>query len=152
MRTGYDMLDYKNIRWMKEAENKSTNNPINIVDKYNNISRLDRIKRSRFTISVPIIIVNICLLILSYFLYGDNHEFLLRNIILIHFPIMFIVMIWLLDGILVMQRELRGVYYKRFENLFTKMIDGCALHEIICDENNKPIDYRFLNVNPAFEK
>ncbi|MDY6857622.1 MAG: PAS domain S-box protein [Thermodesulfobacteriota bacterium] len=32
-----------------------------------------------------------------------------------------------------------------------KMINGFALHEILCDEYDKPYDYRFLEVNPAFE-
>ena len=32
------------------------------------------------------------------------------------------------------------------------MVDGFALHEIICDEDGKPVDYRFLTVNPAFER
>jgi len=31
------------------------------------------------------------------------------------------------------------------------MVEGLALHEIILDEAGKPIDYRFLEVNPAFE-
>lgn len=41
---------------------------------------------------------------------------------------------------------------KRFRNLFEKMIDGFALHEIIVDKNERPIDYRFLEINPAFTK
>ncbi len=41
---------------------------------------------------------------------------------------------------------------KRYRLLFNTMLDGFALHKIICDENGKPIDYRFLEVNPAFEK
>jgi two-component system cell cycle sensor histidine kinase/response regulator CckA len=36
--------------------------------------------------------------------------------------------------------------------LFQEMISGFALHEIILDEEGKPCDYRFLEVNPAFEK
>ena len=32
------------------------------------------------------------------------------------------------------------------------MISGYALHEIICDRTGKPVDYRFLAVNEAFEK
>jgi len=36
--------------------------------------------------------------------------------------------------------------------LFATMIEGFALHEIICNENGKPSDYRFLRVNTAFEK
>jgi PAS domain S-box-containing protein len=40
----------------------------------------------------------------------------------------------------------------KYHALFEKMMDGCALHEIICDENGRPFNYRFLDVNPAFEK
>jgi PAS domain S-box-containing protein len=35
---------------------------------------------------------------------------------------------------------------------FEKMENGFALHEIICDKKGVPSDYRFLYVNPAFEK
>lgn len=38
-----------------------------------------------------------------------------------------------------------------YQMLFREMLDAFALHEIICDEKGKPIDYRFLAVNPAFE-
>ena len=31
------------------------------------------------------------------------------------------------------------------------MVEGLALHEIVLDEAGKPCDYRFLEVNPAFE-
>ena len=41
---------------------------------------------------------------------------------------------------------------QNYETLFREMLDGFALHEIICDKDQKPIDYRFLAVNPAFEK
>ncbi len=40
---------------------------------------------------------------------------------------------------------------ERYRVLFETMFNGFALHEIICDENGKPIDYRFLEINPAFE-
>jgi PAS domain S-box-containing protein len=36
--------------------------------------------------------------------------------------------------------------------LFREMQNGFALHEIICDEAGNPSDYRFLAVNPAFER
>ena len=39
-----------------------------------------------------------------------------------------------------------------FQALFREMFNGFSLHEIICDENGKPVDYRFLAVNPAFER
>ena len=35
--------------------------------------------------------------------------------------------------------------------LFNGMPAGYALHEIICDSDGKPCNYRFLDVNPAFE-
>ena len=41
---------------------------------------------------------------------------------------------------------------QNYRTLFQEMLDGFALHEIICDEQGKPIDYRFLDVNPAFER
>ncbi|UUX92507.1 PAS domain S-box protein [Methanoplanus endosymbiosus] len=41
---------------------------------------------------------------------------------------------------------------ERYRQLFENMTQGFALHEIITDENKKPVDYRFLAVNPAFEK
>ena len=41
---------------------------------------------------------------------------------------------------------------EKYRTLFTTMNEGFALHEIICDKNDKPIDYRFIDVNPAFEK
>jgi len=41
---------------------------------------------------------------------------------------------------------------QNYQQLFHEMVDGFALHEIICDEKGKPIDYRFLTVNPAFEQ
>jgi PAS domain S-box-containing protein len=40
----------------------------------------------------------------------------------------------------------------RYRQLFESTYSGFALHEIICDENGIPCDYRFLEVNPAFEK
>jgi PAS domain S-box-containing protein len=36
--------------------------------------------------------------------------------------------------------------------LFHEMQNGFAVHEIICDEAGNPSDYRFLAVNPAFER
>ncbi len=39
-----------------------------------------------------------------------------------------------------------------YKLLFEKMLSGFALHEMIYDENGVPFDYRFLAVNPAFEK
>lgn len=41
---------------------------------------------------------------------------------------------------------------KEYQTLFFQMHSGFALHEIICDEEGQPIDYRYLTVNPAFEE
>ena len=40
---------------------------------------------------------------------------------------------------------------ERYRSLFGQMVAGFALHEIILDATGRPIDYRFLDVNPAFE-
>ncbi len=39
-----------------------------------------------------------------------------------------------------------------YRTLFREMLDACALHEMIFDTQGRPADYRFLDVNPAFEK
>jgi diguanylate cyclase (GGDEF)-like protein/PAS domain S-box-containing protein len=40
----------------------------------------------------------------------------------------------------------------RYRLLFQEMISGCALHEMIPDRTGTPCDYRFLEINPAFER
>ena len=39
-----------------------------------------------------------------------------------------------------------------YELLFREMGDAFALHEAVCDEAGAVVDYRFLTVNPAFER
>lgn len=41
---------------------------------------------------------------------------------------------------------------RRYRQLFEEMREGFALHEMIWDRNGRPVDYRFLDVNPAFEE
>ncbi|MDP6546297.1 MAG: PAS domain S-box protein [Phycisphaerae bacterium] len=41
---------------------------------------------------------------------------------------------------------------RNYQSIFNEMLDGFALHDIICDDAGKPVDYRFLAVNPAFER
>ena len=48
-------------------------------------------------------------------------------------------------------RELQ-ISEKRYRELFHTMQGGFALHELLCDEQGRPRDYRFLEVNPAFEQ
>jgi PAS domain S-box-containing protein len=46
--------------------------------------------------------------------------------------------------------ELR-VSEAQYRGLFDEMVSGFALHEILCDPQGRAYDYRFLEVNPAFE-
>lgn len=41
---------------------------------------------------------------------------------------------------------------RSYRNLFENMTIGFALHECIVDEQGEPCDYRFLQINPAFEQ
>jgi PAS domain S-box-containing protein len=41
---------------------------------------------------------------------------------------------------------------ERYRSLFEGMTEGFALHEIICDEQGRPCDYRFLEINSSFER
>ncbi|MGM0607322.1 MAG: PAS domain S-box protein [Candidatus Muiribacteriota bacterium] len=41
---------------------------------------------------------------------------------------------------------------KKYSQLVNKSEQGIALHKIILDKNNNPVDYKFIDVNPAFEK
>jgi PAS domain S-box-containing protein len=41
---------------------------------------------------------------------------------------------------------------QKYRLLFDEMLNGFAVHEIICDPQGKPVDYRFLAINAAFEK
>jgi PAS domain S-box-containing protein len=41
---------------------------------------------------------------------------------------------------------------ERYQMLFEQMLDGFALSEIVCDEQGQPVDFRFLAINPAFER
>ena len=48
------------------------------------------------------------------------------------------------------EEELRASQHD-FQQLFDSMASGLAVHEIILDEAGTPCDYRFIQVNPAFE-
>ena len=41
---------------------------------------------------------------------------------------------------------------ERFQQVFNSMNDGIAIHELVYDDENKPVDYRLLDVNPVFEE
>ncbi len=39
-----------------------------------------------------------------------------------------------------------------YRSLFENMTEGFALHEIVCDDQGTACDYRFLEINPSFER
>jgi PAS domain S-box-containing protein len=41
---------------------------------------------------------------------------------------------------------------RNFRALFDSMLEGYACHEVIFDADGQAVDYRFLDVNPAFER
>ncbi len=41
---------------------------------------------------------------------------------------------------------------ERYRTLFTTMIEGFCIIEMIFDHGDRPVDYRFLETNPAFEQ
>ena len=40
---------------------------------------------------------------------------------------------------------------EKYRLLFENMVTGFAYHKVLVDENNKPIDYSFIEANPAFK-
>lgn len=49
------------------------------------------------------------------------------------------------------EEELRASE-SRYRSLFEGMVNGAAVHQLLCDENGNPVDYRFLEMNAAFER
>jgi PAS domain S-box-containing protein len=41
---------------------------------------------------------------------------------------------------------------ERYRTMFDTMLEGFCIIEVIFDANAKPVDYRFLEINPAFER
>ncbi len=56
------------------------------------------------------------------------------------------------DAVILAQRTELGASEKQYRMLFENMNAGFALHEVIYDEKGRPADYRFLQMNPMFEK
>ncbi len=53
---------------------------------------------------------------------------------------------------LINAKEITEKSEKKYKQLFNEMLDGFALHEAIYDLDGNPVDYRFLEINTAFEK
>jgi len=41
---------------------------------------------------------------------------------------------------------------EKYRKLFNSMLNAYALHKIILDNNENPVDYQYIEVNPAFER
>jgi PAS domain S-box-containing protein len=54
------------------------------------------------------------------------------------------------EGFLIDTSDLRRAQ-SDYRGLFESMLDAFALHEILVDETDGTVDYRFLRVNPSFE-
>ena len=52
---------------------------------------------------------------------------------------------------LVAEREQLAQSLLDSRTLFNQMRSGFAVHDILCDDEGTPVDYRFVQVNPAFE-
>lgn len=53
------------------------------------------------------------------------------------------------------QKQIKTELYKsklKYQDLFEKMLDGFAIHEVIRDKNGKVVDFKYLVVNEAFLK
>lgn len=50
------------------------------------------------------------------------------------------------------QQALLAESEKQYRLLFDNMIDGFAYHEVIVDDAGRPVDYRFMELNSAFEQ
>jgi PAS domain S-box-containing protein len=56
-----------------------------------------------------------------------------------------------IEGFLIDTTGLRQIR-DEYQMLFDQMLDGFALHEMVFNPAGAPVDYRFLAVNPAFER
>ena len=53
---------------------------------------------------------------------------------------------------LVLREQALSESESKFRSLFTTMVEGNAFCELLTDDTGKPFDYRFIEVNPAFER
>ncbi len=40
---------------------------------------------------------------------------------------------------------------EKYRSLFSSMMNGFAVHDMVCNDSGVPVDYRFIEINPAFE-
>lgn len=64
--------------------------------------------------------------------------------------VLLIVLVAILSFIYIFKKKI-GNQNDKLKRIFDNMQEGFALHEIICDSNGKPVDYKFIDVNKSFE-
>ena len=80
-----------------------------------------------------------------------GHDLYVRSIVLAIFLIFGVVISRMLAARRRSEQALREGK-ERYRRLFTEMSGGFALHEVVRDDEGRPCDYLFLEVNSAFEK
>jgi len=58
----------------------------------------------------------------------------------------------LAENELVKAKEISEKSERKYKDLFNEMHDGFALHEAIYDNEGNPVDYRFIDINPSYER
>ena len=53
---------------------------------------------------------------------------------------------------LIAAKEFAEKKEKEYRSLFNEMLDGFALHQVIYNDLDIPVDYRFIELNPAYER
>lgn len=46
----------------------------------------------------------------------------------------------------------KGLLETNLKGIYTAMSEGMCLHELVFDNDNSPVDYRILDVNPKYEE
>ncbi len=87
---------------------------------------------------------------LLYSLYTPAHELYMRLVFVAVLAITCVVTLNLTRSKEVAE-EAQALIEEKYQNLFESMMNGFAYHEMVYDDNGKPIDYTFLEINSAFE-
>ncbi|MDD3141316.1 MAG: PAS domain S-box protein, partial [Lachnospiraceae bacterium] len=75
----------------------------------------------------------------------------MQSIVIIIMLILGLIVLVIVQFALIKSKNAMKHANDKLERLFESMQEGFALHEIICNSEGKPIDYKFLSVNKSFE-
>jgi len=118
---------------------------------------MDNIKFKLIIILFTVWILDFACIVI-YDLYNNNpifniHKLSSLGLFITLFFTYFIIYRYISDAFLKLKISIidKHTAENKYKSLFENLPDGFALHEIIVDENNTPIDYKFLEVNNSFE-